>query len=89
MVGHERRNQMTPPLSRRRDRPLPGMCVMAALDPKQRRRGLTHIDLTTDPDNVASQRVILNNGGALIERFQKPPMYGGGQGLRFRIPLTP
>jgi len=63
--------------------------ALALLLPEARRRGLTHIDLTTDPDNVASQRVILNNGGVLIERFQKPPMYGGGQGLRFRISLTP
>lgn len=33
--------------------------------------GLTYVELTTDPDNVASQKVILANGGVLVERFLK------------------
>ncbi|HJP59959.1 MAG TPA: hypothetical protein VJ865_08165 [Gemmatimonadaceae bacterium] len=39
-------------------------------------------------NNVASQHVILSNGGEVIEQFQKPASYGGGVSLRFRIPLT-
>jgi len=52
---------------------------------------LPFVELTTDSDNVASQRVILQNGGHLVERFTKPATHGGGPGLRFRIqlPATP
>lgn len=49
--------------------------------------GLTYVELTTDPKNVASQRVIMANGGVLVERFKKPAQYGGVVGLRFRIAL--
>jgi predicted acetyltransferase len=51
--------------------------------------GLPYAELTTDPANIASQRVILANGGALVERFCKSPAYGGAEALRFRIPLKP
>lgn len=50
---------------------------------------LPWVELTTDPDNTASQRVIEANGGALVERFAKPAAYGGGPGLRYRIALPP
>jgi predicted acetyltransferase len=59
--------------------------ALARLLPQVRAQGLTYIELTTQPDNIASQRVILNNGGRLIGRFQKPEAYGGGEGLRYRI----
>jgi predicted acetyltransferase len=45
------------------------------------------VEITTDPTNFASQRVILANGGALVERFIKPAQYGNSEGLRFRIQL--
>jgi len=61
--------------------------ALALLLPEARARGLRWIELTTDPDNWASQKVILANGGALVERFVKPAMFGGVEGLRFRIPL--
>ena len=57
--------------------------------PEARAVGLTHVELTTDPDNVASQRVILACGGLLLESFIKPPQYGGQPGLRYRVPTTP
>lgn len=47
--------------------------------------GLPFVEITTDPDNVASQRVVEANGGVLHERFDKPAVYGGGPGLRYRI----
>jgi predicted acetyltransferase len=47
--------------------------------------GLSHVDLTTDPDNMPSQKVILNNGGWLVGLFRKPDAYGGGEGMLFRI----
>ena len=52
-----------------------------------RDEGLEYVEITTDPDNVASRRVIEVNGGVLIERFRKPEQYGGWDGLRFRIAL--
>ncbi|HYF08545.1 MAG TPA: GNAT family N-acetyltransferase [Acetobacteraceae bacterium] len=50
--------------------------------------GLPWVELTTDPDNRASIRVIEANGGVLAERFTKPPMHGGTEALRFRVALT-
>lgn len=59
--------------------------ALALLLPMALNVGLSYIDLTTDPENIPSQKVILKNGGRLTERFQKPEAYGGGEGLRFRI----
>jgi predicted acetyltransferase len=50
--------------------------------------GLPYVEITTDCDNVASQRVIESCGGALYERFSKPPQFGGTPGLPYRIALT-
>ena len=47
--------------------------------------GLAYVELTADPENHASQKVILANGGRLIERFAKTGAYGGAEGLRYRI----
>ncbi|NDC39172.1 MAG: GNAT family N-acetyltransferase [Proteobacteria bacterium] len=49
--------------------------------------GLPFVELTTDSDNIASQRVIKAAGGYLHESFIKPAQFGGGPGLRFRINL--
>jgi predicted acetyltransferase len=56
--------------------------------PVARAEGLSHVELTTDPHNTASQRVILANGGVLVERFFRSREYGGSEALRFRIALT-
>lgn len=55
--------------------------------PLVRELGLPWVELTTDLDNVASQRVILANGGTLVEKFERPQALGGEPALRFRIPL--
>lgn len=55
--------------------------------PMARELGLAHVDITTDPDNLASQRVIVKNGGTLQERFCKGKHYGDREGLMFRICL--
>jgi predicted acetyltransferase len=52
-----------------------------------RREGLAYVELTTDEDNVPSQKILLANGGALRERFTKPPSLGGKPSLRYRIDL--
>src|SRR5258708_14290598 len=44
---------------------------------------LSYIELTTDADNVASQRVIEANGGTLNERFCMPAAYGRVVSLPF------
>lgn len=61
--------------------------ALALMLPEARRRGLAHVDLTTDGDNLPSQAVILHNGGVLVERFRKPAAYGSGEALRYRIML--
>ncbi len=53
-----------------------------------RSEGLRYVELTTQPDNVASQRVILANGGVLIEKFVTPPALGSQHELRYRIHLA-
>jgi predicted acetyltransferase len=52
-----------------------------------RAEGLEYVEITTDPDNIASRRVIEANGGILVERFRKPVQYGEQDGLRYRITL--
>ena len=49
-------------------------------------RGLDYVELTTDPENRVSQKVILACGGRLIEQFRKS--YEEADSLRFRIDLA-
>jgi len=55
--------------------------------PEARNAGLPYVEVTTDPSNAASQRVIAANGGVLLGR--KPASYGSPETLRYRIPLAP
>ncbi|WP_156954534.1 hypothetical protein [Paraburkholderia acidipaludis] len=48
-------------------------------------RRLTYVELTVDPENLASRKVIESSGGLLVERFRKAAAYGGTEALRFRI----
>jgi predicted acetyltransferase len=50
--------------------------------------GLPYVEVTTDPDNVASQRTILKCGGELVDEFVKPGQFGSTPGLRYRIALV-
>lgn len=62
--------------------------ALAALLPELREVGLPYVELTTDVDNIASQKVITANGGLLVGRFDKPVAYGSrGPALRWRIAL--
>ena len=49
--------------------------------------GLRYVEITTRPDNVPSQRVILANRGVLVEEFTAPAALGGHRHLRYRVPL--
>lgn len=51
-------------------------------------RGLRYAEITTEPENIASQRVIEHNGGVLVEEFVKPAALGGAVGLRYRVALN-
>lgn len=50
--------------------------------------GLRYVEITTDPDNTASRRVIEANGGVLVEEFVRPAAYGSTVGVRYRIDLA-
>jgi predicted acetyltransferase len=62
--------------------------ALRQLLPAAAAEGLRYVEITTDPENIASQRVIVANGGTLVERFLKPKQYGGSPGLRYHIALT-
>jgi len=49
--------------------------------------GLHYVELTTAPDNIASQRVIQANGGVFVEEFVTPPALGARREFRYRVNL--
>ena len=55
--------------------------------PEAKRIRMPFVELTTNVDNLFSQRVIQKNGGVLHEKFVKPQSHGGTDGLRYRIYL--
>lgn len=61
--------------------------ALRRLLPDARAEGLLYVEITTDPDNLPSQRVIERNGGVLVEEFIKPASLGGTPCLRYRIHL--
>lgn len=61
--------------------------ALAMILPEARKEGLRWVDLTTDPDNEASQRVITKNGGVFVERFKVEAAYGDRDEFRWRISL--
>jgi predicted acetyltransferase len=50
-----------------------------------RSEGLRYVEITTQPDNIPSQRVITANGGVFVEEFITPPSLGSKRELRYRI----
>jgi predicted acetyltransferase len=61
--------------------------ALALFLPEARKEGLKYVELTTDLDNVPSQKVITSNGGVFVKRFRKDPAYGDVEALLFRIDL--
>lgn len=60
--------------------------ALALMLNEARAEGLPYVELTADSDNLASQKVILANGGTPIEEFRKPAQYGSSLAcLRYRI----
>ncbi len=56
--------------------------------PMAAEQGLPFVEITTDDDNLASQKVVTANGGVLVERFTKPATSRSGVCLRWRVDLT-
>jgi predicted acetyltransferase len=52
-----------------------------------RTEGLRYVEITTRPDNVASQKVIEANGGVFVEEFATPAALGGHREYRYRVEL--
>jgi predicted acetyltransferase len=52
-----------------------------------RTEGLRYVEITTLPANAPSQRVILANGGVLVEEFTAPAALGGKRHLKYRVQL--
>ena len=52
-----------------------------------RARGLRRVEITTDPGNLASQKVVLANGGRLLGPYERAAALGDGPGLKFVIDL--
>jgi predicted acetyltransferase len=53
-----------------------------------RGEGLEYVMVTTEPGNMASQRVIEANGGLLVERYTRPAQFGSTAGLKYQIPTS-
>ena len=52
-----------------------------------RARGLGYIEITTGVENIPSQRVVVKNGGVLVDEFTTMPALGGKRHLRYRLNL--
>jgi predicted acetyltransferase len=61
--------------------------ALALILDEARAVGLDRVELTADLDNLASHRVIAANGGTEVGHFARPPQYGGGQHVLYRIAL--
>lgn len=53
-----------------------------------REQGMPFVEIVTNVDNYASQKVVANNGGVLKEEFEKPASSGGGKALRYLIAFS-
>jgi predicted acetyltransferase len=65
--------------------------ALALLLDEVRKEGLPCVEITTDLENLASQKVLLANGAVLIGQFRKLAVYGTVHGrresLKYRIDL--
>ncbi|MEM6422558.1 MAG: GNAT family N-acetyltransferase, partial [Pseudomonadota bacterium] len=63
--------------------------ALRALMPVARKVGLGQLALSTDETNLASLRVIAKAGGVFCGRARRHGSHGGGEEMRFTLPLTP
>jgi predicted acetyltransferase len=62
--------------------------ALALLLLQAKRLGLTHVYITTQPENVASRKVIEANRGRFLHTFIEDAGYGGKEGLKFKVDLV-
>lgn len=61
---------------------------LALILPYAQELGMSFVEIVADVENVISQKVILSNGGVLLEEFTKSILSGGGQAYRYRVSLN-
>ena len=61
--------------------------ALALLLPEAQAQGLPWIEITADAANIASQKVIVANGGELVGEEDKPAAFSAGRLRRYRIGL--
>ena len=61
--------------------------ALGLLLPAARAQELLWIEITADAGNLASQKVIVANGGVLLGEEDKPAAFHGGRLRRYRISL--
>lgn len=66
----------------------PQAFVDSLVDIEAKQLGLSHVYITTQPDNVASRKVIEANRGRFLETFIKDAGYGGHEGSKFKVDLV-
>lgn len=66
-----------------------GLATRALIEclPLAQSYGLTHVDLTTDPDNLGSIRVMEKAGARLVKTFTRVDALGGATSVLYRIDL--
>jgi predicted acetyltransferase len=62
--------------------------ALKQLLPMAREQGLNYLVISTQPDNLASQKVILNNGGRFVDAVKPPLFYGHDEEWRYRLDLA-
>lgn len=61
--------------------------ALKLLLPMAREQALSYLVVSTQPENVASQKVILNNDGRFLDVIKPPEFYGHAEEWRYRIDL--
>jgi predicted acetyltransferase len=61
--------------------------ALATMLGEARAIGLAYVDITTEPENIASRKVIEAHGGQLVERFLRPASLNDDETLRYRVHL--
>ena len=61
--------------------------ALATMLGEARAIGLAYVDITTEPENIASRKVIEAHGGQLVERFLRPARPSDDETLRYRVHL--
>ncbi|MBS7808094.1 GNAT family N-acetyltransferase [Variovorax sp. PCZ-1] len=61
--------------------------ALKLLLPMAREQDLAYLVISTQPENTASQKVILNNGGQFLDAIKPPVFYGHGEEWRYRLEL--